>query len=128
MFDNEVSMEITRNGHALSAVKVIMPTWDRTGKDNKIYVSIPFLGIETYGIDEEDADLAVKEAFKCFCLVAEKHGLGLESELEYLGWERQEQISPDHSFFNVQPKSRAIESMVNTGDKRAIQLNELELA
>ena len=126
MFDNEVSMEITRNGNALSAVKVIMPTWNRTGADNKVYVSIPFLGIETCGESPEDADTAVKEALKCFILISEKYGLGLESELEFLGWDRKES-DQHHSLFNVQPKNRAFESMVNTGDSRAIQLDSLEL-
>lgn len=119
---NPISMEITRNGLIISAVKVIMPTWDRKGDDGKTYVSIPFLGLETYGINDEDVDLAIEEVIKCFVIAAEKNGLGLESELEFLGWEKvqNQPIEKEHSLFNVIPKESVYESIVNTGDTRAL--------
>ncbi len=119
----DISMEITRADHKLSSVSVIMPTWNRKGSDGKLYASIPFLGLETCGVDEDDLEVAVKEAFICFCLAAEEYGLGLESELEFLGWTQVEERSDTHSILNNFPSNKGIEAALSTGDTRLITLD-----
>ena len=115
-----ISIEIAREDHKLSSASVIMPTWNRKGNDGKIYAKIPFLGLETYGNDENDLDKAVEEAFACFCIASEKHGLGLESELEYIGWTKTDKKDEVHSFLQAVTENEAFESALNTGDTRAL--------
>lgn len=122
---NEIKMEIARNGEALSSVKVIMPTWNKVRDNGLIYINLPFFGLETCAKDEDDAAIAVSEAVQCFCLIAEKYGLGLESELEYVGWEKSEENGDNelrHSFMNVTPKNEAFDNIINTGETQALQL------
>lgn len=120
---NEVSIEITRHDNKLSAVSIIMPTWNELGNDNKIYAKMPFLGIETYGKDEDDLQIAIKEALTCFCIIAEKHGLGLEHELEFLGWVKEDNPTNDHSILRNVPANKSIDSVLSTGDTRALMVD-----
>ncbi|WP_020603269.1 hypothetical protein [Spirosoma spitsbergense] len=118
-----ISMEITRIGSELSSVSVIMPTWNRTGDDGKIYAKIPFLGIETYGKNEADLGVAIEEALTCFCLAAEKHGKGLECELAFLGWTQLTTTDTSHSFLKAITDNKAFGSALSTGDTRALTVN-----
>jgi hypothetical protein len=49
-------------------------------------IKIPLLGIETVTDENsiEDIIKAVSEASVCFCIQAEKHGLGIEKEIELI--------------------------------------------
>jgi hypothetical protein len=114
---------IARVNNKLSEVKLIMPTWNRIGSDNKVYINIPFFNIETFGHNDEDADLAIEEAVKCFCLLAEEEGLGLDFELEFMGWEIQENSNKINHIFNVTPNNPAIESMMRTGSQTALEFS-----
>lgn len=116
----DATLEITRKADKLSSVSVIMPTWTRAGNDNKTYVMIPLFGLETFGHDENDCDIAVEEALKCFCLLAENHGLGLDFELEFMGWKLQEGSTKADHIFNIEPTSPAFESILQTGDQMAL--------
>jgi len=120
---NEVSATIgvSRIDGKLSEVKVIMPTWNRVGNDSKIYINIPFFGIETFGHDENDCDIAIEEAIKCFCLIAEEEGLGLDFELEFMGWKIQENSDKSNHIFNVNPSNPAFELMMQTGSQTALE-------
>lgn len=118
---NEISIEITREDCNISSVSVIMPTWNHTGSDNKLYAKIPFLGLETYGKNDNDLQVAIKEAIACFCIAAEKHGKGLEQELESLGWTKVENKKNSHSILSNNPSvNPAIDSAISTGDIRAL--------
>lgn len=122
---NEIKMEITRNGESLSSVKVIMPTWNKVRDNGLTYISLPFFGLETCAKNDDDAAVALSEAVQCFCLIAERHGLGLESELEFVGWEKSEEKGDTefgHSFMNVTPKNEAFDNIINTGETQALQL------
>lgn len=116
-----IMMEIKRSRHRLHSVSVVMPTWNRIGSDGKIYAKIPFLGLETYGTDEEDLRVAIEEALECFCIAAEEHGLGLESELQFQGWKQVEKTGDDLSILNAMPETEAMKSVLSTGDIRAIE-------
>lgn len=124
----DISMKITRNDHKLSSVSVIMPTWNRKSEDGKIYASIPFLGLETCGLDESDLDTAIEEALTCFCIAAEKHGLGLESELQFLGWTQAEPLDENHSILSNNAGNESMVAALSTGDTRAIKVDERNLS
>lgn len=122
---NEInaSVGITRIEGKLSEVKVIMPTWNRVGSDGKTYISVPLFGLETFGIDENDCDLALEEAIKCFCLLAEEEGLGLDFELEFMGWKIDEHSNKSNHIFNVNPTIPAFELMMQTGSQTAFAIS-----
>lgn len=80
------TIDIVRDGMKLSSVSIVMPTWEQKHEDNQIYINIPLLGLETVAMDEDDAYIAVEEALKAFCIASDECGLGLESELEFIGW------------------------------------------
>jgi hypothetical protein len=119
----DISIDITREEHKLTSVRVIMPTWNRRGEDGKLYAKVPFLGLETYGENENDLDEAIEEAFMCFCLASEKHGLGLESELEFIGWTKTDGGDEDHSMLQAITDNEAVESALSTGDTRALAVD-----
>jgi len=121
-----ILIEITREDHRLVSVKTIMPTWNRLGADGKTYISIPFLGLETCSLGDNDTDKAFEEALTAFCIVAEKHGLGLESELEFLGWTLVEKRDDTLSLLSNNSTNESIVAALSTGDTRAIQLNHLD--
>ncbi|WP_461070579.1 hypothetical protein [Spirosoma horti] len=99
-----------------------MPTWNRVGSDQKIYANIPFLKLEAYGTDEQDVEVAIKEALTCFCLASEEFGLGLEADLEYLGWTKVEPTDQGHSVLQAKSDNRAFDAVLETGDKRALSV------
>jgi hypothetical protein len=124
---NEPIIEVIRKDGKLSSVKVIMPTWNELGEDNKIYTKMPMLGgIVTYAINELDADIAVKEAIHCFCVAADKFGMGLEKELESIGWNIVSK-NDEHIILSIHSEMPAFELMLETGDTKALNI-ELEAA
>lgn len=99
-----------------------MPTWNKSNDDGKIIIKIPLLGeVVTCAESEEDAEIAVKEAFHCFCLVAEKHGMGLENELEFIGWIRStEQLENGQTVLNFLADQPVWERVMDTADSRLL--------
>lgn len=121
--NNVIKMEITRSGEVLSSVKLIMPTWQKVGDNKLIYIDLPFFGLNTCAKDEADIEIALKEAVSCFCIAAERYGLGLESELEFVGWEKDtSEKDNQHSFMNLIPNNTAFDFMINTGETQALEL------
>lgn len=121
--NNIVKMEIVRDGEKLHYIKVFTPTWQHKEKDGKIYIRIPFFGIETYATTEDRIDIAIEESIKCFCMAAEDCGLGLESELEYIGWQKVE--SDGHLYMDLNMKGPAFDYVLNTGEQHALELELL---
>lgn len=122
MQTNEPLIEITRKDNKLSSVKVIMPTWNELGDDDKIYCNIPLLGgLKTYAMDLDDAKIAIKEAIHCFCVAAEKVGNGLEGELKMLGWQLVN-TTEDTVTFGIHSEVEAFELVLETGEPTAVQL------
>lgn len=95
-----------------------MPVWKQKRDDGKTYITIPLLNIETYGIGEDDCDLAINEAFQLFCISSEKHGVGIEKELREIGWEQDLQIN---NVFSVSSKQAIIGNLLQTGEGMLMQ-------
>jgi hypothetical protein len=122
MNNNQLMIEITREDGKLSVVKVFMPVWQKLESDGKLYIKIPVFGLETCALnDEKDVECAIEEAVMCFCIAAEECGLGLESELEFMGWEKSDEGG--HLFMDLESDKIAIKSIIDTGEQHAIQLD-----
>lgn len=121
---NEILFEISRDKSGiLTSAKIIMPTWSRVGEDGNVYIQIPLLGeISTFATNEEDAEIAITEAFECFCILAEKQGKGIERELELLGWSRVEKKNAvkHHALLNIKSPTPVINNLTKTGDGMAV--------
>jgi hypothetical protein len=116
----EANIEITRQDGHLSSVSVVMPSWNKIGDDNVIVVDLPLFGLKTFAASDNDIDVAIEEAIKGFCLIAEKFGKGLDAELLALGWtaiqNENEHISLD---FNIPDDNSVFEQIMQTGDQYA---------
>lgn len=112
------AIELTIKNHKVSEAKAILPIWVRKGDDKKHYINIPMLGLQTYADTEEDIEEAVNEAFIIFCKAADEHGLGIDSELEFIGWKKS-----DENLFELS-KSRKpfINELVKTGSPVALEV------
>lgn len=130
MQTNEANIEIIRKDKKLFSISVVMPMWDKVGDDGFLKLDIPLFGIRTFAKDLEDAEMAIEEAIKVFCINAEKFGAGIENELRILGWshnlENDESIS---MVYNVSDTNVVMEQIMETGEQYAhTHLLELELA
>jgi hypothetical protein len=121
----EATLELNRRNGKLSEVKVIMPTWNLLCEDGTFTVEIPVFEMSTQVTHEDDAEDAVTEAIKIFCLAAEQHGMGVERELQLLGWSESEEheSSEDHTLLNVAPPTGMFAQMMQTGDPMALELH-----
>lgn len=81
----ESNIKIVRDNGKVS-VSIEIPIWNKTLKDGNISILIPFLRIETIAANEKDAESAINEAICSFCIVSDKFGMGIEKELQELGW------------------------------------------
>lgn len=109
----EIMME---NGKAVS-VSVSMPVWGKKSEiDGNLHVKIPLLNIETIAKDENDADIAIKEAIQGFCIVAQKFGQGIEKELQSLGWTRVDHNGNPILGYCVSETDDLIDRLIQTGD------------
>lgn len=130
MQTNEANIEITRKDKKLFSISVVMPMWDKIGDDGFLKIDIPLFSIRTFAKNDEDAEIAIEEAIKVFCINAEKFGAGLENELRILGWshntENDETIS---MVYNVSDTNVVMEQIMETGEQYAHTHSlELELA
>ncbi|MGF7219102.1 hypothetical protein GGR92_005282 [Spirosoma lacussanchae] len=119
MKSNTISAEIARQDGRLISASIIMPTWHHRAEDGKLYAQIPFLGLETYGRNEERLNEAIKEAFICFCLLSERSGRGVEEELIAMGWQLDEPTSEGHAVLVAKPADELYDRVLQTGDERA---------
>lgn len=122
---NNPSIEISRESNKIHSVKMVMPVWKRNGNDDLTYVEMPLLGLMTYGKGDEDVDLAIEETIKAFCIASEKFGLGLESELQYIGWKMLNETS-NSTLFVLEVKDSLMEEVMHTGFEKAFDLNITE--
>jgi hypothetical protein len=123
----ETKIEVTRKEGKLTSIKVIMPTWHDHGDDGQIYTTMPFLGgLTTYSLDHSDSEIAIKEAIHCFCIASEKHGMGVERELQSLGWEVDEE-SQNSIILSIPTMNQIFDLVVKTGETKALDI-EMEAA
>jgi hypothetical protein len=125
MDKREANIEIFRQAGKLTSISVIMPTWTKQEHDDTLSVNIPLFGIKTVAKDEEDAEVAIEEAIKSFCIIAEKCGKGLERELETLGWSF---VNENETYslltYSVSETNVVMEQIMQTGDQ---YVHKLEL-
>lgn len=113
----EANIEIIRTGKKLVSVSVSMPVWSKESEfDGNILVQLPLLDIDTIAKDEQDAEIAIKEAIQSFCVAAEKFGEGIEKELQALGWKRVDQNGNPILGFCVSETDDLLERLLQTGD------------
>jgi len=123
---NEANIDINRIKGKLISVSIAMPIWDKIGIDEFISVNIPLFGIKTFAKNEDDAQIAVKEAITAFCINAEKYGQSLEAQLRIIGWDfisqTEEMTSMSYNVFNT---DSVVDQIMQTGEQFA---EKLELA
>lgn len=122
MINSEPIVEINRSEGFLS-VKAIMPTWNKLDENGHICIRMPLLGADaiTHALNDDDAEVAVNEAFQCFCMVSEKHGMGLENELEFIGWKKEPNSDKNKSILTLNSDVPAYDSIMDTGDTRVLE-------
>lgn len=126
MNDNEATLELTKLDGGINALSVIMPVWSKKVEDGSFLVNIPLLGLKTFAHDENDIDISVEEAIKCFCIASNKFGNGIDSELKELGWVL-DLKQDDHVLFNLTSKNNELlDSLLQTGEQ--IAFDHLEFA
>jgi hypothetical protein len=129
MNTTEANIRITRNGARISSISVFMPIWNKLSDQGNLVVKLPLLGIETIAKDEADAETAIKEAISSFCIVAERHGQGLEKELQSLGWELIDSDTGEPLMgYNVADTEELLERIMQTGENYVNSHLELEEA
>lgn len=120
---NEANIDIIRKKGILTSVSVAMPIWDKEGNDELLAIDIPLFGIKTVAKNPMDAEVAIKESVKLFCLSAEKFGKGLENELKVMGWAF---ITQEKDFtsmtFSIPAKNTVIDQIMSTGGQFAQKL------
>ena len=114
----EGNIEIKRKDGILCSISVIMPIWNKLLDDSTISVDVPLFGLKTFAKNEEDVDVAVEEAIKCFCIASEKFGQGLEKELQTIGWTFENE-KDDLLSFIIDSDNSVFEQVMETGDKFA---------
>lgn len=114
----EATIEIQRDRHGvLDSVSVVMPIWDKEDSDGSTILHLPFFALKLYAFDDIDANDVINNAIKGFCFNCEKFGLGLESELELMGWTK---VDPNNLIYKVD--NFVYEQMVHTGDKQSSKI------
>lgn len=112
----EANIEITRTDKGIS-ISVSMPVWTKESQfDNNVLVKLPLLDIDTIAKNEEDAEVAIKEAIQSFCVAAEKFGQGIEKELQALGWKQVDQDGNAILGFCVSETDELLDRLLQTGD------------
>lgn len=123
MIITEANIEITRHDGVLSSVSVVMPSWNKVGDDGVISVVLPFFGLKTFVNSDEEAQVAIEEAIKCFCIATEKHGNGLDSELIELGWKSvsESKEANEHKLFDytIDDDNFVLEQVFQTAEQFA---------
>lgn len=120
MKTTEGNIEIKRNEGKLSSISVIMPTWRKQEHDSIISINVPLLGLKTIAKDFDDADKAIEEAIRCFCIAAEKFGQGFEAELQTLGWEVSKGEKDESLLtFGIESGNLVFEQIMETGEQFA---------
>ncbi len=115
---NSATIEIERKNTELISVKVIMPVWFKTNKNGFTDIQIPLLGISTFVDNLSQLNDAVKEAVTGFCIIAEKHGKGLETQLKEAGWKLS-----DKTTLNLDSAGTPFESVMNTGMETSMDIH-----
>lgn len=117
METNEANIKVTRSGDKISSISVSMPIWTKNSEQGNLIIKLPLLGIETISKNEADSEKAIEEALISFCVVSERFGQGIESELMTLGWTSVKSETGETLLgYNVEDDDSLIERLIQTGD------------
>lgn len=113
--DSEATIQILRDnrGH-LETVAVVMPTWEKEGDDGSTIIDMPFFGMRLFAFDDMDVDQITHDAIKSFCANCDTFGLGLETELITIGWEKVDDTTMVYTMKNT---NIVIDQMLHTGEQ-----------
>jgi hypothetical protein len=119
---NEANVEITRRDGKLVAIQVVMPRWDKIGNDETININLPLFNLKTFALNaEDDADTAINEVITAFCIMAEAHGNGIETELKSLGWQILSQTDEKCCMsYMVSDKYGVYDCIMQTGEQQFV--------
>lgn len=113
----EANIEIIRDKDGETFISVSMPVWSKKSEfDDNLIVRLPLLGIETIAENEKDAEVAIEEAIKSFCIASDKFGEGIETELQSLGWVRVDHNGNPILGYCVSDADAVIDRLLQTGD------------
>ncbi|NWK66944.1 MAG: hypothetical protein HYI21_13010 [Sediminibacterium sp. Gen4] len=114
----DAHIKISRNGDKITSISVLTPIWNKISEHGNLIVSIPMLGIETIAKNDDDAEIAIKEAITSFCIISEKFGQGLEKELQALGWIAIDQESGEPLLgYNIEDTDSLLQRIMQTGEE-----------
>lgn len=115
---------ISRKGGKLHTISVAMPIWDNIGEDGFLSIDIPLFNLKSFAKDESNADESIREAIVAFCIGAEKHGKGLETELKVLGWSFTDQTeNMTVMSFELSERNFMLNRVMQTGESFADKLD-----
>ena len=124
----EANIKIFRS-EGKTFISVFMPVWNKQSDHGNLLVHLPLLGIDTIAKDEKDAEIAINEAIKSFCIVAHKFGQGIEKELQSLGWVRVHSETGEPLLgYNVAQTDEVLDRIFQTGDSFVNPHLEVEFA
>lgn len=113
----EANFEIVRKNRKIQRVSVSMPIWTKNSEtESHLSIQIPLLGIDSIAKDELDAEQAIEEAVRLFCIVSEKYGKGLETELEATGWKTLSSSQGKSMGIEVSDDLQFLDRIFQTGD------------
>lgn len=125
--DAKIRLARTETG-ILKSIAVTMPIWFKESNSGFFKVGLPLIGIETTAKDEEDSDIAIMEAIKVFCLVAERFGNGVEKELQALGWKPVDETTGEEILgFDSKDPDSMLDRLMRTGENYANEIVELDI-
>ena len=123
MKNQEANIEIRRVDGVLKSISVVMPVWEKEEEDGIFAVEIPLFSTKTFAKNENDAEVALREAIQSFCISADRFGKGLENSLKSIGWNLESQ-NDNKSVLVFKKKNDILNQLMQTGDEFA---GELEL-
>lgn len=109
----KANIKITKNDGKVTFISVAMPICTQRNNFGNFSVRLPLLGFETIARDGDDAKRAIEEAIISFCIIAERFGLGVEKELQGLGWKN---IEEDNLAFDINGANTVLKGIFNTGE------------
>lgn len=114
-------VHITRTDGKLASVNVVIPIWISSQDNNNHFdIKIPLLHLETFVDNLEETDIAIDEVVTNFILLAEKHGGGLENQLELMGWKME-----GSTVLNLDSVGTPFEGIMETGTEKSLHINLL---
>ena len=112
----EPIIKIARTAGKLTSIAVVMPVKSEWSFDGYLKIHIPLFDSISWAKDETGIEKAVETDIILFCKVAEKHGRGIEKELQSLGWVIVDESSTELVLkYNINKADHARRQILRTG-------------